>query len=158
MIAVPKSVSQATWRRSGGEFMLLAIARSDITAIVAAAVNFYLARNSSIQAKVTREILKLFSTDDEIVARSSTNVNTFAPSSMRHSGSLRRFQQSSQGRCFREVWEVKTSSSRKTSKSQLASTTQATARMSFQSLSSAVRRTSSTLPKTHLVTRQRTLP
>jgi cytochrome P450 len=51
-----------------GECELLTIAGSDTTAIVTAAMTFYLARNPSIQAELAREILSTFSSFEEIIA------------------------------------------------------------------------------------------
>lgn len=51
-----------------GECELLTIAGSDTTAIVTAALTFYLARNPKIQAKLAKEITSTFSSPSEIAA------------------------------------------------------------------------------------------
>lgn len=51
-----------------GECELLTIAGSDTTAIVTAAITFYLAKNPRLQEKLAREILSTFKNYDEITA------------------------------------------------------------------------------------------
>lgn len=69
-----------------GECELLTIAGSDTTAIVTAAMTFYLARNPPIQAKLLERFSVLsHHTTRSLLGPSYTDASTFEPLSKRHS-------------------------------------------------------------------------